>query len=50
MYAVSLNLRKNTKRKRKVWVKEIFQQQQMQGTFHTLLQEMQLQDRESHFR
>ena len=45
-----LTLRKQKTRKRRIWVREIFQQRKICGTYHTLVQEMRLHDRESHFR
>ena len=36
--------------KRSVWVRGIFMKRKERGTFHTLVQEMRLNDRESYFR
>ena len=39
------------KRKRKrTWVREIFKKRIEQGVYHNLMQEMRVNDRESHFR
>ena len=37
-------------RKRKVWVKKIFEERQAKGTFNLMVQQLRLQDRENHFR
>ena len=36
--------------KRSVWVRDKFMKRKERGTFHTLVQEMRLNDRESYFR
>ena len=38
------------KSKRKVWVKDIFQQRKQKGAYNQLITEMLLTDRESYFR
>ena len=35
---------------RSTWIRQIFERRQDQGDYHQLLQEMKLQDAESHFR
>ena len=49
LFAV-VHQRRKQKRKRKMWVRDIFKKRQEKGEFHTLLQEMRLNDTQSHFR
>eukprot|EP00794_Sanderia_malayensis_P014938 gene14938-16478_t len=37
-------------RRKRIWVREIFQERESKGQFHTLLQELRLHDREYYFR
>ena len=41
--------RKKSKR-RKVWVKDLFQERESKGAFHQTLQNIRASDREAHFR
>lgn len=46
-----LAYKKRTQRKRrKMWIQPIFKRRREQGEYHNLLQEMRLDDPESHFR
>ena len=48
LLSVAYRRRKRNK-KRTIWVREIFFRRQQRGEFHTLLQEMRLNDSQSHF-
>ena len=37
-------------RKRKVWVKKIFEERQAKSAFNLMVQQLRLEDRENHFR
>ena len=49
---ISLLRRRRSKRRamRRVWVRPIYRMRRQQGDFHNLLQEMRLNDAESHFK
>ena len=49
---ISLLRRRRSKRRamRRVWVRPIYRMRRQQGDFHNLLQEMRLNDPESHFK
>lgn len=49
LYLLSRKQKRKTKKKRRFWVRDIFRQREVHGTFHTLFQEM-LKDREMFFR
>ena len=42
--------RRRKKKKRKVWVRDIFKKRNERGVYHTLVQEMRLNDRDSYLR
>ena len=44
------SIRSRKKNRRSIWVRTLFQKRNGHGNYHTLLQEMRLNDRESHFR
>ena len=52
MLCLSLYLRRRQRRVklRSMWVRPIFQKRRQHGEYHNLLQEMRLNDTESHFR
>ena len=43
-------VRRQKKRKRRMWVRPIFRLRKQQGEYHNLLQEMRLSDPDSHFK
>ena len=47
---MQLGLTKQNKRKHRFWVRKILQQRQTYGLYHTLVQEIHLQDREYFYR
>eukprot|EP00118_Oscarella_pearsei_P015909 m.147748 g.147748 ORF g.147748 m.147748 type:complete len:152 (+) comp38474_c0_seq3:202-657(+) len=46
---LALIIRRRCKRRRRMWVRKIFQKRKEQGDYHALLQEMRLSDRDAHF-
>ena len=47
---VLFKMKKKKRRKRKIWVRELFRKHEEKGTFKNLIQKMKLADRESFFR
>ena len=43
-------MKKKKRRKRKIWVRELFRKREEKGAFNNLTQEMKLADRECFFR
>ena len=47
---VLFKMKKKKRRKRKIWVRELFRKREEKGAFHSLIRKMKLTDRESLFR
>ena len=47
---VSFKVKKKKRRKRKIWVRELFRKREEKRAFNSLIQKMKLADRESFFR
>lgn len=44
------SIKRKDRKRRRIWVREIFQKRERQGEFHRLVQELKIHDREYFFR